>query len=221
MGERRAANTAPSEKRIGCELKAPPSSWIAERDAAAPQIGQKIIIKKDGRVVTFADVITGWSDDAVFRAFFCTQLAAAPYPAFFWEMPPIRRGQIDVPYECMLIPSGTLARMPPDETAFVDQFITTSNSVVTFPNLGGDAFLVAPEQIAAPECYAHLAEFVRTGPPTQQQALFQALGQAIEQFLKTHDRRIWISTSGLGVAWLHIRLDTYPKYYQYQPYALA
>ena len=29
---------------------------------------------------------------------------------------------------------------------------------------------------------------------------------------------IWLSTSGLGVYWLHVRLDTRPKYYQYAPY---
>lgn len=29
---------------------------------------------------------------------------------------------------------------------------------------------------------------------------------------------LWCSTSGLGVYWLHIRLDQYPKYYTYRPY---
>ncbi len=27
-----------------------------------------------------------------------------------------------------------------------------------------------------------------------------------------------VSTNGLGVAWLHVRLDTRPKYYTFQPY---
>ncbi|MDF9799652.1 hypothetical protein OKW21_004915 [Catalinimonas alkaloidigena] len=27
-----------------------------------------------------------------------------------------------------------------------------------------------------------------------------------------------MSTSGLGVYWLHIRLDSRPKYYQFDPY---
>ena len=31
-------------------------------------------------------------------------------------------------------------------------------------------------------------------------------------------RTLWLSTSGLGVAWLHLRLDHEPKYYQYAPY---
>jgi len=28
----------------------------------------------------------------------------------------------------------------------------------------------------------------------------------------------WLSTAGGGVAWLHVRLDTRPKYYRYNPY---
>lgn len=29
---------------------------------------------------------------------------------------------------------------------------------------------------------------------------------------------VWFSTSGLGVAWLHFRIDPFPKYYTYRPY---
>jgi hypothetical protein len=193
--------------------------WIAQREVVHPGASEKIVITKDNRALTFAEVIAAWRDDAAFRAFTCATLAAAPYPAFFWEMPPIRRGHADRPYECMLIRSDALARMAPDVDAFAAQFKATGTLVATFPNIGGDAILVAPEQIAAPASYAHLAAFLRTAPMGQQHQLFEALGHAIEGFLRDHDRRIWISTSGLGIAWLHIRLDAVPKYYQYQPYA--
>jgi hypothetical protein len=193
--------------------------WVAQRETVKPEFSEKIVIVEDARPLTFADVIAAWRDDAAFRAFTSATLAAAPWPAFFWEMPPIRRGHTDAPYEFMLIRSDSLARMQPDTDAFTEQFKTASNFVATFPNLGGDAMLVAPEQIAASSSYAHLAAFVRFAPPAQQHELFQALGHAIDDFLRKCDGRIWISTSGLGIAWLHIRLDTYPKYYQHQPYA--
>jgi hypothetical protein len=32
------------------------------------------------------------------------------------------------------------------------------------------------------------------------------------------DAPLWISTSGLGVYWLHVRLDARPKYYTYAPF---
>jgi hypothetical protein len=195
--------------------------WVVERETVTPRAGAKFVIKSDSRALTFADVIEGWRSDPAFRAFTCATLAAAPWPAFFWEMPPIRRGQTGIPYEFVLIRSDSLARMEPDTHAFAEQFRTASNVVATFPNLGGDAMLVAPEQIAAPSCYGHLADFVRFAPRTQQQQLFEAVGDAADEFLKRYDGKIWISTSGLGIAWLHIRLDTYPKYYQHQPYARA
>lgn len=196
-------------------------AWVAQRETIIPGSAEKIVIAREGRPLTFGEVIAAWRDDAVFRAFYCGTLAAAAYPAFFWEMPPIRRGLTDAPYEFVLIRSDALARMAPDSEAFAAEFKTAGNFVATFPNLGGDATLVAPEQIAAATCYAHLAAFARMGPSAQQHELFRALARAIEISLRKHDRRIWISTSGLGIAWLHIRLDTVPKYYQYRPYALA
>ncbi len=29
---------------------------------------------------------------------------------------------------------------------------------------------------------------------------------------------VWLSTAGAGVSWLHVRLDTRPKYYHHGPY---
>ena len=195
--------------------------WAAHRETVRPEISEKIFIEKGGRTLTFAEVIAAWRDDATFRAFYCATLAAAPLLAFFWEMPPIRRGHTNIPYECMLIRSDALARMPPDTDAFGAQFESSDDFVASFPNLGGDAVLVAPKQIAPSDAYGHLAAFVRSAPRAQQHELFQTLGHAIDDFLRKYDGRIWISTSGLGIAWLHIRLDTYPKYYQHQPYARA
>jgi hypothetical protein len=195
------------------------SVWTAQRQTVKPEFGQKVVIAIDKRALSFAEVIAGWREDADFRAFYLSELGATPFPAFFWEMPPIRRGHTDAPYEFMLIRSDALARMRPDANAFVAQFGAAGRDVATFPNLGGDAVLVAPKQIATSQTYSHLAAFVRAAPPAQQHALFQALGKAVDGFLRDYDGRLWISTSGLGVAWLHIRLDTYPKYYQHQPYA--
>jgi hypothetical protein len=31
---------------------------------------------------------------------------------------------------------------------------------------------------------------------------------------------VWVSTAGMGVSWLHVRLDNRPKYYGYKPYRL-
>ena len=33
-----------------------------------------------------------------------------------------------------------------------------------------------------------------------------------------NDKPTWLSTAGMGVAWLHVRLDQRPKYYAHRPY---
>jgi hypothetical protein len=32
---------------------------------------------------------------------------------------------------------------------------------------------------------------------------------------------LWLSTAGMGVSWLHLRLDSRPKYYRHRSYAIA
>jgi hypothetical protein len=115
--------------------------------------------------------------------------------------------------------------------------------VATFSNLGRDAVLVAPCPLApatssAPPSssapaygeYAHLAPFVRRAPAAQVHAFFQAVGAAALARLELNAadatsrattssaKPVWLSTSGLGVFWLHVRLDDRPKYYTYAPF---
>jgi len=180
-----------------------------------------VLLTSAGRTLSFAEVIAGWRDNEEFRAFFIAELAATDFPAFFWEMPPIRRGHPEIDYEYVAIRSDGLEQLHPDARAFDSKFraASSSRSVVSFRNLGGDAFLVVPKPISSLESYGHIATFVRSAPIGQRQDLFQTLGSAISDVLGENDKRIWVSTSGLGVPWVHIRLDSYPKYYQHEAYA--
>ena len=70
-----------------------------------------------------------------------------------------------------------------------------------------------------PARYAHLAAFVREAPETQVRAFGAAVGSAmLARMAEVGDKPIWLSTSGLGVAWLHARLYSRPKYYTHGPY---
>ena len=172
-----------------------------------------------GRTLSFADVIAGWGEDEEFRAFFIAELAATAFSAFFWEMPPVRRGRSDICYEYIVIRSDGMEHLRPDAGAFKSKLETPgSASVVTFRNLGGDALLVAPKKISDLESYGHIAAFVRSAPFAQRHELLRTLGSAITGALGDNDDRIWVSTSGLGVPWVHVRLDSYPKYYNHEAY---
>jgi len=193
--------------------------WSVNRTTLREKAGEKVFLLRDGRAASFAQVIAAWRQDAEFRAFFAGELAATDQPEFFWEMPPIRRGQTGIAYEYVTIRSEKLARMAPDAQAFAAEFAGAPEPVVTFRNLGGDALLVVPRPMGEHRCYAHVGEFLRSAPDEQRQELFRVLGHAIADELQRSSEPIWVSTSGLGVSWLHVRLDTHPKYYQYRPYA--
>jgi hypothetical protein len=93
--------------------------------------------------------------------------------------------------------------------------------VASFTNLGGDATLVVPcPHPSAPRGYAHLAVFLRDAPKSQRVRFWAALAERVTDELAARGAHVplWTSTSGLGVYWLHVRLDSRPKYYQYQPF---
>jgi hypothetical protein len=64
-----------------------------------------------------------------------------------------------------------------------------------------------------------LAAFLREGPSDQVHDLWHRTARAVRENLGA--KPMWLSTAGLGVAWLHIRLDSRPKYYRFDGYRRA
>jgi hypothetical protein len=171
------------------------------------------------RAIAFADVIAAWRNDASFRAFWATALCRVPFAAYCLELPPLQPDVCDSPFECVLVESKALARATPDPAPFAQLFRAHPGcSVVAFENLGKDALLVAPCPHAGPHVYTHLAAFVRGAPPAQVGALWQRTAVALDERMRLN-APVWLSSAGLGVLWLHLRLDSRPKYYRYRPYA--
>lgn len=176
------------------------------------------LVDAHDRALSFEAVVRGWRGNAPFRAFWCTCLRDLEFGACCWECPPVTRGTASCDFECVFVSSPSLARMQQDPQAFAEHFRQHVN-VVAFGNLGGDALLVAPCPGGQRADFSHLASFTATATAPQQDSLWHAVGQAMEKRLGT--RPVWLSTAGLGVAWLHVRLDDRPKYYRHAPYAHA
>jgi hypothetical protein len=167
--------------------------------------------------MSYAAVVEAWRTDEAFRDFFLNELSTAPFQAYFWETRPVTAGTMAAPFEHVLVDSPALAGIVADPAAFAEHFDAgTAGSVVSFGNLSGDAELVVPRPIADASVYPHLAVFVRTGPREQKHALLERVGTRM--MARVSSRTVWLSTAGLGVSWLHVRLDSRPKYYNYQPY---
>ena len=65
--------------------------------------------------------------------------------------------------------------------------------------------------------YSHLAAFVRTAPVAQIDELWKLVAMEYVKSINS-DHAVWLSTDGTGVPWLHVRLDSIPKYYSYGPF---
>lgn len=118
----------------------------------------------------------------------------------FWECAPFCSG--DERFEYEVVPSRAVAGLRLDARPFRTQ-LRGADVVTSFDNLGRDARLVVPTAPAA-----HLVEFLRAGQDLD--AFWIRVGLEAQ---RRFGRTTWVSTSGLGVAWLHVRLDDRPKYY--------
>ncbi len=174
-----------------------------------------------GEPVTFRAVVDAWHGDPDARTLFTAGLRAVPYPAYCWETPPLTRATLDRPFECVFVESRALAGVHPDPEPFREHFTDERSGVhvVSFESLGRDALLVAPCPRADLAAYGHLAAFVRLAPPAQVDELWSAVARALDARLGASP--VWLSTAGLGVHWLHVRVDARPKYYRHRPYAVS
>ncbi len=172
----------------------------------------------DQMIASYAEILDGWQHDSIFRDFFVELLAEAPFEAYLWETPAVSCLASTERFEFVLVESLDLARRRPDPAVFADHF-NVEREVVAFQNLGGDALLLAPCPRSSLTAYTHLAAFVRSAQTHQKHAFWKAVGEYVSDNLS--DLPLWLSTNGLGVSWLHVRLDSKPKYYNHKPYKLA
>ena len=186
-----------------------PSFRVSSEPLDARTIRQRF---EADRVLSYREVLEGWEHDEVFRQVFLDAIRSVPFGAVFWECRPLRASDLAAPFEHVLVESPRLAQVAVDEATFEEHFVE-DEAVVSFENLGRDAVLVVPTPRPG-LAYPHLLAFLRAAPEPQAHAVLVALGRAIAP---TEAPR-WVSTSGLGVYYVHLRIDVRPKYYVHAPY---
>lgn len=166
--------------------------------------------------LSFGTLFEQLEDDETFASWYNSQLTQCEFDAFFWEHPPLTRAGLRDDAELVLIESSSLTRLRAEPAPFAAQFERQDGEVIVFPNLGGDALLVVPRPLGPQDVYPHLAAFLRGGLQSQVLCLWQAVAKVVRENVDEQPR--WLSTAGLGVSWVHLRLDTTPKYYRHSPY---
>ena len=189
--------------------------WQAATEAIPS--GTRYRVLADNAPLSYREFIHLLQNNDQFANWYSELLASSSLDAFYWELPPVTRQDFERNAEFVLIHAPLLAAKPPEPAPFQAHFDAASDDdVLVFPNLGGDALLVVPRPLGAIDAYAHLAVFLRQGPPAQIRELWRLVAETVYQNVTSTPR--WLSTAGLGVAWLHLRFDTRPKYYSHVPY---
>ncbi len=178
-------------------------------------------LTREGDVLTFADVLALWEADANFCCYCSQLLADSPFAGFRWETPALTKSSTSRAFEFVLISSPAFCSRPTDQETYANYFTDddADEGIVAFANLRGDATLVVPSPRAELESYGHLAAFVRHAPKRQLDAFWRVVSRCVQSHLG--HAPLWLSTAGGGGAWLHVRLDSRPKYYGYTPYKSA
>ena len=150
------------------------------------------------------------------------------FSAVFWECTPVRMSELDKKdFEFVVISAPVLAKRTVDDSNFRTKFHEHNalrESAISFQNLGKDATLIVPSPptTGAVESYmTHLASFLRSASPEHKLQFWMLVGEEMLRNLyqaSPPDRVLWLSTSGLGVSWLHVRIDIIPKYYNWVEY---
>lgn len=175
----------------------------------------------DSNPVTVKQAVNLMHNSDTFRSLFIKELSDSPFNAYFFETPPVNAKSYEHNnFEFVLVNTNSLTSKRADADAFREHF-DADCTIVKFPNIGKDALMVAPCPLLDAESthYAHLASFLRFGNSDQVHQLWRSVASAmLARVREGGEHRTWLSTSGLGVNWLHVRLDSKPKYYTYTPY---
>jgi len=175
------------------------------------------MILMDGSPMSFRSVLRCWTEDKSFRTFYSRVLSESSFAGFRWETPPLTTKTVSQAFEFVLVNSPGFCKRKTDPVPFRKKFeVVSDRDVITFPNLRGDATMIVPTPRADESVYGHLAAFIRGAPTSQVDSMWQCIGRACRSHLS--DSPKWLSTAGGGVAWLHVRIDSKPKYYNYKPY---
>ena len=166
--------------------------------------------------LSFEEVLMLWQGSPDFVLFYRETMKSFEYSGCFWEHPALKLEYVKAPYEAMLLKTENFSKRSIDTQAFSERIHSTS-LVECFDNLGRNAKLIVPTLKLDKEVYKQFGSFINGASVEQVNAFFAAVGSELETEL-ANGKQIWLNTAGLGVIWLHARLDTRPKYYKIKAY---
>src|SRR5471030_1959901 len=84
--------------------------------------GESVSVLVGAAALSFADALEAIRGEAAFRTFLLAELRNAPFPAIFWETPPITRETLGRPFEYVTIAAPHLGAVKANRRPFARQF---------------------------------------------------------------------------------------------------
>jgi hypothetical protein len=104
--------------------------------------------------------------------------------------------------------------------AYAINKISEQGELWTLASDDGRVVSTNPNGVSSIPIWPHeqFAERGRVGRHVAGPDLWSAVGRTVASRRAASVDPVWVSTAGLGVHWLHVRLDDRPKYYRHRPF---
>lgn len=129
---------------------------------------------------------------------------------FFYECSPYENDESE--YKYALIENSNLNNINQDCTPF-NEYIRTNYShyTISFYNLSKTAKLIIPTPIPGKN-FTTLKDFIDNAPKHIQHEFWKHVAREVRQMKKQYNK-VWVSTHGLEIGYLHMIIDSDHKYY--------
>ena len=183
------------------------------------------IVKPNNEILNYEEFLNLLkAGDKEFSRFFRDEIKSIPsdlspsLSAYFWECIPVSRNTLNRKFEFVAIKSSALNNIHQDYSNFQEHFRKSNDGqAVSFSSFSGDTLIVPTPKSGAD--YKNITKFTDNTSIGQWEALWQKVGEKMEEnLINAGGSTRWLSTSGLAVHYLHVRIDKRPKYYNHQEY---
>lgn len=182
----------------------------------------RLINTKTKQFVNWNRVKENYSNNTFIDSFIKLLSEFNPFDEFYIEFNPITFNSMDyIVFEFVLIKTSGFASNPDINTFGIERLNTNSNDIIWFPNPSNTALLVVPcyNHNYPIQEYTHIGKFIKSSNIKQKRNLIKKMFELYFELLKQQpENKLWLSTHGKGVGWLHIRIDKIPRYISWNPY---
>ena len=139
------------------------------------------------------------------------------YKSYFFECPKMNDAlSKNKLFEFVLYDAKNNFENKKADPTFFEQYFLKEKNICNVKSNSGNILLI-PKLLTKNCTYLNLTNFLHYGDEQQIYELFKEIKNVTQKLLK-ENKTFWLNTHGLGVFWLHIRIDFTPMYYHHKVY---